>query len=74
MNLLIDTNVILNMAFNRSGCEDAVLLFKRIRDGKNRAFITAKSNRMDCIVTVNLKDFEDSSLNVLTPKECIKLL
>ena len=135
MNLLIDTNVILNMVFKRSGFDDAVQLFRKIKESNNNAFITAstvtdlfyiirkemhdtdktyvvmenifklvgilavteedihlafeqkwkdfedcvqyttaKNNRMDYIVTGNHKDYEDSSLVVVSPKECIELL
>lgn len=135
MNLLIDTNVILNMVFKRSGFDDAVQLFRKIKESNNNAFITAstvtdlfyiirkemhdtdktyvvmenifklvgilavteedihlafeqkwkdfedcvqyttaKNNRMDYIVTGNRKDYEDSSLVVVSPKECIELL
>lgn len=135
MNLLIDTNVILNMVFKRCGFDDAVQLFRKIKESNNNAFITAstvtdlfyiirkemhdtdktyvvmenifklvgilavteedihlafeqkwkdfedcvqyttaKNNRMDYIVTGNHKDYEDSSLAVLSPKDCIELL
>lgn len=135
MNLLIDTNVILNMVFKRNGFEDAVQLFKKIKGTNNNAFITAssvtdlfyiirkemhdtnktynvmtnvfklveilgvteddimlafeqkwkdfedcvqyttaKNNRIDYIVTANCKDYEDTSLSVVLPKECIELL
>lgn len=135
MNLLIDTNVILNMVFKRNGFEDAVQLFKKIKGTNNNAFITAssvtdlfyiirkemhdtnktyivmnnifklvgilavteediivafeqkwkdfedcvqyttaKNNRIDYIVTANFKDYEDTSLSVVLPKECIELL
>ncbi len=135
MNLLIDTNVILNMVFKRCGFDDAVQLFRKIKESNNNAYITAttvtdlfyiirkemhdtdktyvvmenifklvgilavteedihlafeqkwkdfedcvqyttaKNNRMDYIVTGNRKDYEDSSLVVVSPKECIELL
>lgn len=135
MNLLIDMNVILNMVFKRSGFDDAVQLFRKIKESNNNAFITAstvtdlfyiirkemhdtdktyvvmenifklvgilavteediqlafeqkwkdfedcvqyttaKNNRMDYIVTGNRKDYEDSSVAVVLPKECIELL
>ena len=134
MNLLIDTNVILSMVFKRSGFDDAVQLFRKIKRNNN-AFITAstvtdlfyiirkemhdtdktyvvmenifklvgilavteedihlafeqkwkdfedcvqyttaQNNRIDYIVTGNRKDYEDSSLVVVSPKECIELL
>lgn len=135
MELLIDTNVILNMVFKRAGCEDAVLLFQTVEENNNNAFITAsavtdlfyiirrelhdinktyelmgsifklvrilsvteediqyafdqkwkdfedcvqfttaKNNRIDYIVTENGKDYEGSSVPVVSPKECIKLM
>ena len=135
MNLLIDTNVILNMVFKRCGFDDAVILFRKIKESNNNAFVTAstvtdlfyiirkemhdtdktyavmenifklvgvlavteediqlafeqkwkdfedcvqyttaKNNRMDYIVTANQKDYEDSTLVVVSPKECMELL
>lgn len=135
MNILIDTNVILNMVFKRTGYEEAVRLFRKIRECDIGAFITAstvtdlfyiirkemhdtdktyvimgnifklvgilsvtdediqfafkqkwkgfedcvqfttaKNNRIDYIVTVNHKDYEDSSVVIVSPKECIELL
>lgn len=135
MNLLIDTNVILNMVFKRTGYEEAVQLFRKMQECRSDAFITAstvtdlfyiirkemhdtektyfimgnifklveilsvtdediqvafeqkwkdfedcvqfttaKNNRVDYIVTVNHKDYEDSSVAVVSPKECIELL
>ena len=135
MELLIDTNVILNMVFKRAGCEDAVLLFQTVKKNNNNAFITAsavtdlfyiirrelhdtnktyelmgnifklvrilsvteediqyafdqkwkdfedcvqfttaKNNRIDYIVTENDKDYEGSSVPVVSPKECVKLM
>lgn len=43
MNLLIDTNVILNMVFKRAGYEDAVGLFKKMQNSHSFAFITASA-------------------------------
>lgn len=135
MNILIDTNVILNMVFKRTGYEEAVQMFRKIRECGSGAFITAstvtdlfyiirkemhdtdktyvimgnifklvgilsvtdediqfafeqkwkdfedcvqfttaKNNRINYIVTVNQKDYEDSSVAVVSPKECIELL
>lgn len=37
-------------------------------------FTTAKNNRMDYIVTVNHKDYEDSSIAIVSPKEYMELL
>ena len=34
MNLLIDTNVILNIVFKRTGYEEAVLLFRKMKESK----------------------------------------
>ena len=135
MKILIDTNVILNMVFKRCGFDDAVILFRKIKESNNNAFVTAstvtdlfyiirkemhdtdktyavmenifklvwvlavteediqlafeqkwkdfedcvqyttaKNNRMDYIVTANQKDYEDSTLVVVSPKECMELL
>lgn len=43
MNLLIDTNVILNMVFKRNGFDDAVQLFRKIKESNNNVFITAST-------------------------------
>lgn len=43
MNLLIDTNVILNMVFKRFEFDDAVQLFRKIKESNNNAFITAST-------------------------------
>jgi predicted nucleic acid-binding protein len=41
MKLLIDTNIILDIIFNRKGCEDSMSLFRKAeRDGTN-TYITA---------------------------------
>lgn len=135
MDLLIDTNVILNMVFKRTGCENTVQLFQAVKEKNNNAFITAstvtdlfyiirrelhdtdktyelmgnifklvrvlsvteediqyafdqkwkdfedcvqfttaKNNRIDYIVTENDKDYEDSSMLVVSPKKCIELM
>ena len=37
-------------------------------------YTTAKNNRMNYIVTANRKDYEDSTLVVVSPKECMELL
>lgn len=135
MKLLIDTNVILNMVFKRTGHEDASQLFKKIREKDNDAFISAstvtdlfyiirkelhdtektyvvmenifklvkvlsvteediqvaferkwkdfedcvqytvaRNNKMNYIVTANNKDYENSVIEVVSPKQCIDLL
>lgn len=43
MKLLIDTNVILDMVFQRDGCEDSMKLFRKIRNNGDAACITASS-------------------------------
>lgn len=43
MKLLIDTNVILDMIFNRKGCEDSVKLFRKAEQGGNGTYITASA-------------------------------
>ena len=40
MNMLIDTNVISNMIFKRTGYEEAFQLFRKIRECDSGAFIT----------------------------------
>ena len=40
MNMLIDTNVISIMVFKRTGYEEAVQLFRKIRECDSGAFIT----------------------------------
>lgn len=43
MKLLIDTNVILDMVFQRNGCGNSMKLFRKIRDNGDSAYITASS-------------------------------
>ena len=135
MDILVDTNVILNMVFKRTGYEEAVQMFREIRGRDISAFITAstvtdlfyiirkethdtdntyvimgdifklvgilsvtdediqfafkqkwkdfedcvqfttaKNNQIDYIITVNHKDYEDSSIAVVLPEEYIELL
>ena len=43
MNLLIDTNVILDMVFKRSGCDISMELFRKAKETDANAYITASS-------------------------------
>lgn len=43
MKLLIDTNVILDMVFKRNGYDTAMELFRRVREARVSAYITASS-------------------------------
>lgn len=43
MKLLIDTNVILDMVFQRDGCDNSMKLFRKIRENDDSAYITASS-------------------------------
>ncbi len=43
MKLLIDTNVILDMVFNRRGCDISVELFRQVKETGASAYITASS-------------------------------
>lgn len=43
MKLLIDTNVILDMVFQREGCDNSMKLFRKIRENGDAAYITASS-------------------------------
>lgn len=43
MKLLIDTNVILDMVFKRSGCNISVELFRKVKENGDSAYITASS-------------------------------
>lgn len=43
MRLLIDTNVILDIIFNRKGCETAINLLKKIEQEEGSAYITASA-------------------------------
>lgn len=43
MKLLIDTNVILDMVFKRSGYDNSMELFRKIRETGSSAYITASS-------------------------------
>lgn len=43
MKLLIDTNVILDMVFKRSGCDISMELFRKVKETGASAYITASS-------------------------------
>lgn len=43
MGLLIDTNVILDLIFHRSGCNDVIEFFKKIEQERKRLYITAST-------------------------------
>lgn len=43
MRLLIDTNVLLDMIFSRTGCENSIRLFKKIEKEGSAAYITASA-------------------------------
>ena len=43
MKLLIDTNVLLDMVFQRNGCDNSMKLFRKIRKKGDSAYITASS-------------------------------
>ena len=43
MKLLIDTNVILDMFFQRNGSDNSMKLFRKIRDNGDSAYISASS-------------------------------
>lgn len=43
MRLLIDTNVILDMVFKRSGCDISMELFRQVKEAGASAYITASS-------------------------------
>ncbi len=43
MKLLIDTNVILDMVFKRSGCDISMDLFRKVKETGASAYITASS-------------------------------
>ena len=135
MKLLIDTNVILDMVLNRSGCNISMELFRKVKEIRAGAYITAasvtdifyiirkethdtrrlyvvmdnifrlvsvlsvteqdikeafgkkwkdfedcvqyttgKNNRIDYIITVNHKDYEDDLLPVITPAAWIEMI
>ena len=43
MQLLIDTNVILDMVFRRDDCDDAMGSSRKVKDDGDSAYITASS-------------------------------
>ena len=43
MKLLIDTNVLLDLIFKRSGYDNSIKLFKKIREKEIISYITASS-------------------------------
>lgn len=135
MELLIDTNVILDMVLKRNGCDSSMELFRKVRETGAGAYITAssvtdifyilrktmhdtnktyivmenifrlvmvmavtekdihdafgqrwkdfedcvqymtgKNNRVDYIITANLKDYAETSLPVMTPEEWVQMI
>lgn len=62
MKLLIDTNVLLDMIFARNGYDISMQLFRRIREKRTSAYITASSVTEKDIRDAfgeKWKDFED---------------
>lgn len=62
MKLLIDTNVILDMVFQRNGCDNSMKLFRKIRNNGDSAYITASSvteKEIQDAFKLRWKDFED---------------
>ena len=72
MNLLIDTNVILNMVFKRNGFEDAVKLFRKIKETNNNAFITA-STVTDLFYIIR-KEIHDTNRTYVVMENIFKLV
>lgn len=59
MKLLIDTNVILDMVFQRNGSDNSMKLFRKIRDNEYSAYITASSvTDLFYIIRKELHDIE----------------
>lgn len=56
MKLLIDTNVILDMIFQRDGYDDSMKLFRKIRGNGHNACITASAVT---VLSVTEKDIRD---------------
>lgn len=59
IKLLIDTNVILDMVFQRNGSDNSMKLFRKIRDNEYSAYITASSvTDLFYIIRKELHDIE----------------
>lgn len=72
MKLLIDTNVILDMVFKRSGCDVAVDLFRRAREIGASAYITASS--VTDIFYVIRKETHDTSRTYVIMENIFRLV
>lgn len=59
MKLLIDTNVILDMVFKRSGCNISMELFRKVKENGVSAYITASS--VTDIFYIICKEIHDTS-------------
>lgn len=61
MKLLIDTNVILDMVFQRNGCDISMKLFRKIRENGDSACITASSvTDLFYIIRKEIQDIEQT--------------
>lgn len=72
MKLLIDTNVILDMVFKRSGCDISMELFKRVKETGASAYITASS--VTDIFYIIRKETHDTSRTYLIMENIFKLV
>jgi len=68
MKLLIDTNVILELDIKEA-------FGKKWKDFEDCVqYTTGENNRMDYIITVNHKDYENAMLPVITPTAWIEMI
>jgi len=72
MKLLIDTNVILDMVFNRSGCDISMELFRKVKETGASAYITASS--VTDIFYIIHKETHDTSRTYIIMENIFRLV
>lgn len=72
MKLLIDTNVILDMVFQRNGCDKAMELFQKVKNNRDTAYITASS--VTDIFYIIRKEIHDDKQTYVIMENIFKLV
>ena len=72
MKLLIDTNVILDMVFKRSGCDISMELFRKVKETGARAYMTASS--VTDIFYIIRKETHDTSRTYVIMENILRLV
>ena len=72
MKLLIDTNVILDMVFKRGGCDIAMEMFRKVKEIRASAYITASS--VTDIFYIIRKETHDTSQTYVIMENIFRLV